>query len=562
MRRHGFSLPLLLLTAASLAAAPSVKVAPVALNFTYQEGAATLPAPLTLAVTAVTGAPASNVFVSSTGSQWLVFSPTSGRTALSVRVSVNPTTLPVGQYNDTLTFSTPETGGDPVSVPVRLTVKAPPAEMQLSATVLTITHRLGDPPPAPSTVNLTATGGLLSFSASAGSTKWLRVTPASGAIFPGFRTALTINTDLTDLAPGPQKGTIAISAPDAVNKTATITVNLTVQPGIPVASTIWPPRILRGAPDSTVTITGLRFFAGTTVASGSTTLKTSILGPNALTAVIPASLLATAGNVPIVVSNPDPGGGAATAINLEVLPPGPIPLAIVNAASQLPGSLSPGMVFTIYGSGLGPEELAAFDGTTPAVPTTMGGTRVLLDGNPLPVIYSSARQVSAAAPNNLEADRAYLLRVEYDTVQSSALAVASVATAPALFTASGAGTGNAAAFQADATTGAISINSEKTPATRGSILILYATGLGPVPPIPVDGTVATEASPTSLAGVSVLLGESAAEVLYAGAAPGLITGILQINARIPTDAPTGKAVPLTIRSGSIASQANVTVNIK
>ena len=62
--------------------------------------------------------------------------------------------------------------------------------------------------------------------------------------------------------------------------------------------------------------------------------------------------------------------------------------------------------------------------------------------------------------------------------------------------------------------------------------------------------------------VSVLLGDVTAEVLYAGAAPGLITGIVQINARIPDNTPTGKTVPLTIRVENIASPPGVTLNIK
>lgn len=62
--------------------------------------------------------------------------------------------------------------------------------------------------------------------------------------------------------------------------------------------------------------------------------------------------------------------------------------------------------------------------------------------------------------------------------------------------------------------------------------------------------------------MTVLLGDSAAEVLYAGAAPGLITGIVQINARVPEGTPTGKAVPLLLKVGDTLSPSGVTINIK
>jgi uncharacterized protein (TIGR03437 family) len=548
--------------AAPLVAAPSVKASPAALVFSYQEGAAALPAAQTLAVSAASGSAAGLVLVSSGGSQWLTFTPLSGKTALSVKVSVNPTTLPVGQYAETITLMTPETNGDSVTIPVTLTIKPPPSDLKATPATISITYRLGDPAPQSVQTHLTTTGALLSFTAAIAGTKWMRLTPASGAVFPGFRTSIAMSVDITELTPGTQKGTVTISAPDAVTKSTSVTVNLSVQPGLPIASTLWPPRIIRGAPESTVTITGQRFFSGTVVRSGSVVLKSTILGPNSLTAVVPAALLANPGTVPIIVGNPDPGGGAAHVLNLEVLPPGPLVLAVVNAASQRPAALAPGAVFTLYGLGLGPDTLTAFDGTTPFVPATMGGTRVYLNGESLPVIFSSARQVSAAAPNLLEADRPSMLEVEFNGVKSAPFPILSARAAPALFTTSGAGAGNAAAFQVDPVKGDITLNSDKSPASKGDFLVLYATGVGPTQPIPQNGFVATGPSTVSIANVSVLLGDALAEILYAGVTPGLITGIVQINARIPGDTPAGKAVPIVLKVGDIASPAGVTLNIK
>lgn len=547
---------------APLAAAPSVKATPVALVFTYQEGSAALPAAQTVAVAAAAGTAPPLVNIAFGGSQWLTFTPFTGKAPLSIKVTVNPTTLPVGQYSDTIGITTPETGGDPVFIPVTLTIKAVPSDLRVTPTTLSVTYRLGEPIPQPVYTHLSTTGVLLSYTAAITGTKWMRLTPASGAVFPGFRSSIAISTDITDLPPGALKGTLTISSPDAVTKTTTVTVNLTIQPGVPAVTSLWPPRVIRGSPDTTVTITGERFFSGTVIKSGVVPLKTTILGTNSLLAVIPAALMANPGNVPIIVSNPDPGGGAAHLMNLEVLPPGPLILAVVNAASQRPSNIAPGAVITIYGSGLGRDTLTAFDGNSPFVPSNMGGTKVSLNGESLPVIYSSARQVSAAAPNSLQPDRPGFLEIEYEDIKSVPYTVLSAKAAPAIFTTSGAGNGNAAAFQVDATTGTLVLNSDKTPAVKGDILVLYATGVGPTLPIPWDGFVATESSAVSIPNVSVLLGDVSADVLYAGAAPGLITGIVQINARIPDNPPTGKAVPLTVRVENIASPPGVTLYIK
>ena len=61
--------------------------------------------------------------------------------------------------------------------------------------------------------------------------------------------------------------------------------------------------------------------------------------------------------------------------------------------------------------------------------------------------------------------------------------------------------------------------------------------------------------------VSVTIGGRNAEVLYAGSAPGMVAGLLQINARVPDDL-AGGALPVIISIGGRNSQAGVTVSIQ
>jgi uncharacterized protein (TIGR03437 family) len=55
-------------------------------------------------------------------------------------------------------------------------------------------------------------------------------------------------------------------------------------------------------------------------------------------------------------------------------------------------------------------------------------------------------------------------------------------------------------------------------------------------------------------------------VQYAGAAPGVIAGIMQVNLQIPanliqTFSPGPVAVPVVITVGVVASQPNVTISV-
>jgi uncharacterized protein (TIGR03437 family) len=50
-------------------------------------------------------------------------------------------------------------------------------------------------------------------------------------------------------------------------------------------------------------------------------------------------------------------------------------------------------------------------------------------------------------------------------------------------------------------------------------------------------------------------------VEYAGAAPGAVAGLLQVNAIVPEDAPSG-AAPVQIQVGTVSSQTGLTVAIR
>src|SRR5258708_29819594 len=82
----------------------------------------------------------------------------------------------------------------------------------------------------------------------------------------------------------------------------------------------------------------------------------------------------------------------------------PVVNAVANVASYAAGSVCPGEMVVIFGTGLGPAQVVGLQLDSQArVATTLSQVSVLFDGIPAPLIYVSAGQVSAMAPFGLAA---------------------------------------------------------------------------------------------------------------------------------------------------------------
>jgi len=130
--------------------------------------------------------------------------------------------------------------------------------------------------------------------------------------------------------------------------------------------------------------------------------------------------------------------------------------------------------------------------------------------------------------------------------------------APSIFSVNLSGAGAAAVLNEDGLT----VNSAASPAAKGSVISIFATGEGQTLPGGIDGQIASANSlPRAAQPVQVLIDGRPAEVRYAGAAPGAVAGLFQVNARIPLDAFSGD-VPVEIHVGSAASQPGMTIAVK
>ncbi|MCS6954035.1 MAG: M12 family metallopeptidase [Bryobacterales bacterium] len=233
--------------------------------------------------------------------------------------------------------------------------------------------------------------------------------------------------------------------------------------------------------------------------------------------------------------------------------------AVVNGASYEAGGVAPGQIVTLFGSNLGPETAVGLQlDSSGRVATQLAGTRILFDGVPAPLIAVQARQSSAVTPFSVAGKTVVLVTVEYLGQRTQSLFVPVVTAAPGIFTLDQSGRGQGAILNQDGVT----VNSPENPAARGSVVSLFATGAGETEPPSQDGVVAWGILPAPRLPVAVRIGGATAEVLYAGAAPGLVSGVLQVNVRVPWNIEPGDYVPVELTVGRATSLPAVTMSVR
>jgi uncharacterized protein (TIGR03437 family) len=237
---------------------------------------------------------------------------------------------------------------------------------------------------------------------------------------------------------------------------------------------------------------------------------------------------------------------------------------LVNAASLSNAPVvSPGEIVSIGGTALGPANSATLTlDSTGQVSTSIGGVTVTFSGYLAPLIYVSATQINAVVPYEVAGIISPFVEAKYLGQSSNAYPLQAAVSTPAIFTANSSGTGPGAILNQDG-----SYNSQKA-APRGSTIAVYMTGEGQITPSGVTGKVTTvntsgdgPLTPAPLLPVSALIGGVPALSQFAGEAPGLVSGVLQVNIQVPENAPTGN-VPITISIGANSTQQGVTVSVQ
>ncbi len=225
----------------------------------------------------------------------------------------------------------------------------------------------------------------------------------------------------------------------------------------------------------------------------------------------------------------------------------PVCTSILNSASLVDTGLSPGLIFTLKGTGLGPAVGQDGEISNGKMTTTLAGVQVFVNGVAVPLLYVQASQINAVAPYELFNKLGDNVNTEvyYNGVAGNLIGDTVVIAAPAIFSL---GNGQGAILNQDG-----SVNGPGHPASTGSIIQIYATGEGSVNPAGVDGEIVGGSNlPQPLLPVAVTIGGAKAHVVSASTAPNSISGFFRVEAEIPANLAAGNS-PVVLTVGGVPS---------
>lgn len=525
-----------------------------------------------------------SVAVEYTGSTtgWLNVSPATGTTGTSGAIRYNVTSSAIttpGTYDANIVITPTGVAGAPaVRVPIRYVVAAAsvvtptPARLDLTQNGTTV--------PAEQTIAL-AGPNVTYFVRS--TQPWIRVA-AIGDSIPGN---IRVTFDTSALTPGDYAGEIVVT-PSGLSDVR-IPVTLRVQAGAtlqvnPQALTF---AFTQGgtnpaAQNLTLASSGaaIPFTATATTQSGGNWLTvtpatgtTGATGAAAVTisvAADPTGLAAGTyrGTVRIASAN-----ASNTPIDVNVTltvgtQSAPTSVVISHAATGAAGGVSPGEIVTIKGRNMAPAVGVEGKIVNNVVQTALGEVSVTFDGIAAPLLYvgpagdRQGDQINAIVPYEIAGRATSRMVVSYRGVRSDPVELQVRESNPGIFTTSQTGSGQAAVLNQNNT-----VNSTANPAVLGSVVQIFATGEGQLTPAGTTGqvitTVAERRRPLGI--VTAQIGGQSAAVEYAGSAPTLVSGVLQVNVRIPANLPniTGTTgVSVRIFVGGQPSPAGVTIAVR
>ena len=195
---------------------------------------------------------------------------------------------------------------------------------------------------------------------------------------------------------------------------------------------------------------------------------------------------------------------------------------VANAAGgALAGREAAGEVISLYGLhfGVSAPAYGSFD-RSGLLPTTLAGISMTMNGTAAPLLYVSDTQINAVVPAALGYTGSASLRVTLNGPTLPDFGLVVDAAIPAVFRNAD---GTAAAINQDG-----SANTEANPAPTGSIVSIWATGVGGIPSL-ADGQMATAAQNSYCCMIRDVYNNQDITPLYAGAAPGMVNGIVQVN---------------------------------
>jgi uncharacterized protein (TIGR03437 family) len=554
----------------------------------------------------------SDICVPVNGGSWLQATPGNGSSVAGsvsfVTVSVNPSGLTAGDYFGAVQVGAAKASNSPQAVTVQLHVLAAGQEPPPSApSGAVFVGTVGGAAPVAQSYMLTNAGaGSLTFN-STSTQSWLTLTPASGSIAAGSGATVSLSVNAAGLTAGVQEGTVWVAFSDGTIREISVALVMVsagassseakAQPATTTSSGCsgglnvtlsgsTPPNLNSNStvevgtqPPVSVQVTNCSSGAAVTSADGSVAVTVTPNGPSfnldyqngvweagwpvggttgPVTVTVTAFVLSLSsetqliGSLPVTVNVVQNSNTALAQ-----------PMAVLNAASypvtesgESANNITPGSWAAIFGTQMADKLQTA----EAPFPTVLDNVTVTLGGQKLPLHFVNPMQVNALIPWKLNAsgNQLYVVR---DGTQSNPIPVTVVNAQPAIFTTNQKGSGQGAVLIANTATIA-GTGAGEQPAPRGGYIEIYCTGLGAVSNTPADGA-AAPSSPLAktLVEPQVSIGGENAPVTFSGLAPGFV-GLYQVDALVPTNAPTGTAVPIVITVGTAQSPSGVTIAVQ
>jgi uncharacterized protein (TIGR03437 family) len=276
-------------------------------------------------------------------------------------------------------------------------------------------------------------------------------------------------------------------------------------------------------------------------------------GTGTLTVSTPASM--SSRNLSFTVGGTSGSLSHSTAVTLTVGTPPVIPSDSVTNGASFSAGASAGSIITIFGTrltGLSAGTVVAADKLP--LPTDLRGVSVTINGVPAPLFaianVNGIEQINLQIPFEVTGLAKLTIVVTVNGAISDPVEVALQQQQPGIFVADWTTGAGAILHGAD-----YALVSTSNAARRGEVVLIYATGLGPVRNAPATGRPASSSplSETTVVPTVTFGGATATEVLFSGLAPGYV-GLYQVNVRVPPNTPSG-IIDVVIHMGGQTSKA-------
>ena len=454
------------------------------------------------------------------------------------------------------------------SIGVRALAAAASPALTLDTTSLNFSYTTSGSLPAAQPFNITNSGGgTLTWTAAVDSkSTWLSLDSLSGTA----PSTVNVSVNPVLLSAGTYTGTITLTATGASNSPATVSVTLVVSAStaatltanptslsfnytsggaLPAAQTV---AISSASGSFTWTATSSNDWVGVSPASGA-------LG-SSLTVTVTPQNLAGANNATITIAASDNSVAPITipvTVTVTGTPPVPTITAVGNAASYATNIASATWI-SIFGGNLSQMTYTwqGVDIVKGALPTSVQGVSVTINGTPAYIDYISASQINVLAPDDAITGSVQVV-VTVGGQASNSFAVQKNAFSPAFLTFDGQHVAAEHLNYSLLGPPGVLPGATFTPAAAGETIILYGVGFGPTNPTVPTGQTVPGGEPLANT-VTMTIGGVSVTPTFAGLSS---SGLYQFNVPVPASLASGDAA-VTATINGVSTQTGVVVIVQ